>query len=200
MWAITLVLDDFDANRGFIWRRASPVFGTGASACSYFIWQNWLPYRHNPDPEYNPQPWCDPENPNNCVPDQWIHSLRGDWNTKYWDKTANQAYHFWFYVAVTFFDGRLWAVLANNVHDFPYAVTHYDFSGSPEKQAPPPPNVPSQPDRDLAVQGMNLGSKLAADSSYQKLMKIIYGNCDGTMLPIYHGWTDTGDWIRFHLK
>jgi hypothetical protein len=196
LWAMTIVLNDFDSNRGAIWRQApAPWVSTGPARSPYFIRQDWLPYMNNSSPDHNPQPWCDPQNPNNCVSSQWIHSLRGDWSTKYWDKTANQVYHFWFYVAVTFFDGMPFAVLANNNHDPQDRVTTYDFSNSPEGEAPPPYNVPSQPDRDLAIQGMNLGRLL----TFEYNMEAWYG-CDFEKISPAFTSTDIGSWIRSNLK
>jgi RHS repeat-associated protein len=193
LWAMTIVLDDFDANRGPIWQQApAPWVSIGPATSPYFIRMDWLPYQHNP--KYDKQPWCDPTSPNNCFGIKWIHSLRGDWNTKYWDKTANQAYHFWFYVAVTFFDGRGWAELANNIHDGGN-VTTYDFSGSLEGQAPPPPNVSSQPDRNLAFQGMDLGETLRTEYDNQA-----WSDCDWPNTTPSFTSTDLGSWIRSHLK
>lgn len=200
LWAMTIVLNNFDANRGSIWLQvdASPI-SVGSAQSPYFIGENWLPYMHNPDPSHNPRPWCDPQylgDAKHCIPDQWTHSLRGDWSKKYWDKTANQAYHFWFYVAVTFFDGRGLAEFANNYHDNPFSLTNYDFSGSQEGEAPPPYNVPSRPDRDLAFQGMALAEILRSEYDLQEW----YGDCDMTWIIPTLTSTNLGSWIRSHLK
>ena len=187
VWALTIVLDDFDVNRGAIWKQVPAIpsmfGGIGSAGSDFFIGQNWLPYKNN---GMNID-WCDPLNPTNCE-GKWVHSLIGDWNEKYWDKTANQAYHFWFYVAVTVFDGRAWAELANNVHDREDQLTNYDFIYSKPTEPPPLSNVPSHPDRDLAFQGMDLGGELSNDILLQSL------DCS---LPAQ---TDIGSWIRSHLK
>jgi hypothetical protein len=186
VWAMTLVLDDFDANRGPIWPQATGLMGGAGS--NYFVGQDWLSYRNNPD--YDKYPWCDPTNANNCVNSKWTHSLRGDWKKNYWDKTANQAYHFWFYAAVAFFDGTDFALIGNAYHD-KGEVTSYDFIGSQENEAPPPWNVSSQPDKDLAYQGVALGYTLRNEHLLQSL------GC--TTIPGYF-FLDIGNWIRSHLK
>jgi hypothetical protein len=188
VWAMTIVLNDFDANRGEIWPQAMPILMDVADS-PYFVGQDWLPYKNNM--VHDKDPWCDPQDWSNCVHNmKWTHSLRGDWNTKYWDKTANQAYHFWFYAAVTFFDGMDYALIANGYHERG-KVTNYDFVGSLEYEAPPPWNVSSQPDRDLAYQGMALGWNLRNDDILQWL------GC--STIPGY-SFTDIGSWIRSHLK
>jgi RHS repeat-associated protein len=205
VWAMTIVLDDMDKNRGQIWLQAiEPDTGLGSAKSQKWIGQDWLPYKNNltyGTPNIKYPDWCDPKNPKDpktCdYGGRWIHSLRGDWNTKYWDKTANQAYHFWFYTAVTLFDGKGFAMAANFEHDNPlglfgYKITDYDFIGSAEDEPPPPWMVPSWPDWDLAGQGIDLGSKLVTDSSMQQL-----GCLPGI---IQYQYTDIGSWIRVNLK
>jgi hypothetical protein len=104
---------------------------------------------------------------------------------------------------VTFFDGRNWAELANNVHDPEKGPTgwtndKYDYIYSPENQAPPVSGI-SKPDYELAIQGMNLGSQLKKDENFQEYLKAL--SCDlATKLSRYYQWTDPGNWIRNHLK
>jgi RHS repeat-associated protein len=192
MWATTLVINDFDANRGPIWLQ---VWNEASSP--YYIGQDWLPYRHT---NHDKNPWCDPNNPSNCTNDTWVFSLKGDWGTNYWDKTANQAYHFWFYTSVTFFDGWQFAEMANFVHDNPAQWENYDYISSPIYEAPPPSGI-SKPDFLLAIEGEMLGLKLVSDRNFQKQLESVLGNCyDVTKLPIPYLWTNPGMWIRAHLK
>jgi hypothetical protein len=194
VWAMTIVLDDMDANRGPIWPQAIKILMGGTNS-PYFIHQDWLPYMNNSEYDTKLEEgefWCDPQDKSICVDNmKWTHSLRGDWNKKYWDKTANQAYHFWFYVGVAFFDGTDLAEIGNLYHD-KGKVTTYDFNDPlKENEAPPPWNVSSQPDKDLAFQGIVLGWKLRNDHLLQSL------SC--STLPDYF-YTDIGSWIRSHLK
>ena len=191
---MTLVINDFDANRGPIFLQVS-----NEAKSPYYIDQDWLPYQNNP--LYNNYHWCDSQG--HCGGGGqdygvWRHSRRGDWKTDYWDKTANQAYHFWFYAAVTFFDGRGWAVLGNLWHD--HGPWDNNYLTQPENVAPPVSGR-SQQDYFLSFQGMDLGTKLAEDERARKFWEGIYGNCDVTQLPfIHYQWTDPGNWIRTHLK
>jgi hypothetical protein len=178
MWGITLVLNDFDANRGFIWSQVP-----NQANSSYYIHQDLLRYGHNS--LYDDPNWGGGEY------GQWIHSRRGDWNEKYWDKTANQAYHFWFYAAVAFFDGSGWAATGNIVHDSP-PWDNYNYITSPDDEAPPSRGR-SKADYDLGLQGMYLGEDLRMASIIQD----ITGDCD-PFSEIY--LKSPGDWIRSHLK
>jgi hypothetical protein len=45
VWAMTIVLNDFDANRGMI----SGQVLTGGAGSPYYVHQDWLPYRNNPN-------------------------------------------------------------------------------------------------------------------------------------------------------
>lgn len=205
LWAITLVLDDFDANRGMVWGQVEdlhkyvPFIFPGEVLSSYYVGQDWLPYKNNPIYNRVPpnRPWCDPRDPENaekCLKeDTWTHSLRGDWSPKFWDKTANQAYHFWFYVAVTYFDGSSWANLANLVHDGSFQED-YDYVYSPENIAPPPSGR-SKPDYDLALEGMILGSEFVKNDEFNKYID----ECNRFDF-INKNKVDVGNWIRSHLK
>lgn len=146
--------------------------------------QDWLPYRN--DPNHNDLNWGAGER------GIWIHSLRGDWSEKYWDKTANQAYHFWFYVAVTFFDGAGYGIAGNEFHDH-LLVTNYDFINSPEWEVPPHPRQSTNPDRALGYAGMRLGSSLRLASFIQEQ------NCSDELAASLRNF-DLGMWIRSNLK
>lgn len=181
MWAITIVLDDFDANRGFVWSQVR-----NPANSPYYIHQDWLPYRHTS--QYDDPDWGGGEY------GIWIHSLRGDWKSDYWDKTANQAYHFWFYVAVAFFDGSGWATSGNLVHDAP-PWDEYDYILSSEDEAPPPRGR-SKPDYYLGLQGIYLGEKLRMESIIQDVI----GDCDNSEIYNSAYFTMPGDWMRSRLK
>jgi RHS repeat-associated protein len=185
MWGITLVLNDFDANKGLV----SLQVLQGEARSPYYIHNDWLPYRNNP--LYDDPNWGGGEY------GIWIHSLRGDWKAEYWDKTANQAYHFWFYAAVAFFDGRGLAEIGNLIHDNPGQWEDYDYLSSPENEAPPSSGI-SKPDYDLAFQGMDLGDQLRYD--YNLMEEFNFWGCDAKKVHPEWKWTEPGNWIRDHLK
>jgi hypothetical protein len=182
MWGMTRALNGFDVNEESVWRQAK----YGETVQVNFIGQNWLPYRNKPD--YNNPNWDGTT---------WIHSLRGEWKKEYWDKTANQAYHFWFYASSTFFDvgGVFWANLGNFIHDVPFKHMAYDYVGSPENEAPPMldgQQVPSQPDYLLAWAGINYGSQLL--KNYE--LTLLINPCKNNHVP---SGINPGDWIRQNL-
>jgi RHS repeat-associated protein len=182
MWALTLVINGFDPNAGAVWAQV------GSRSSPYFIRQDWLPYKHNP--QYDDPNWGGGEG-------VWIHSLRGDWNEAYWDKTANQAFHFWFYAAVAFFDGSAWGGLGNVVHDPPINRPAYDYIHSPEDESPPPSGN-SKPDYDLGVKGIELGSKMRKE--YLDFY-LSFGDCPWFPIPALPPLSfDPGNWIRTNLK
>jgi hypothetical protein len=187
VWAMTIVLNDFDANRGLVWKQATGYMGGAKNG--NFIGQDWLAYSNNI--EFNKE-WCYPPGSNDCYPDEWVHSRRGDWKVKYWDKTANQAFHFWFYAAVSFFDGAGYATAGNEFHDR-LPVTNYDFINSPEWEVPPHPRQSTNPDRALGYAGMRLGSNLRLSSFIQEQ------TCSDELAISLRNF-DLGTWIRSYLK
>jgi RHS repeat-associated protein len=187
IWAMTIVLNDFDANRGMI---AGQILFTGGAKSSYYIHQDWLPYRNNPI--HDNSTWGGGEY------GKWIHSLRGDWSEKYWDKTANQAYHFWGLLAITYFDGGYTGDLANWDHDGEHLLgqqqENYDFSHSDPNVAPPPSGI-SKPDYDLSVQAIRLGDRLRLEAYFRDY---VFHGCEAQWK--FVGYTDIGQWIRANLK
>jgi RHS repeat-associated protein len=187
MWALTITLDGFDANQGSVWNQAF----TGGSS-PFWLGFDWLPYDHNPD--YDVQNW-DGNRP-------WIHSRRGDWRTEYWDKTANQAYHFWYFTAVTFFDGRGFANAANVGHEVLQNPTTLwqDISQLKDWEAPAVAGKTKE-DWTLSFAGMSLGERLKADQLvyFYTHSGII---CDPEHYPnlFSHLYTKPGTWIRSNLK
>ena len=91
-----------------------------------------------------------------------------------------------------------WAETANFVHDNPALWEHYDYISSPPYDAPPPSGI-SQPDFNLAIQGMDLGELLASDSDFQESLALHH--CDINQWPFnLYQMTDPANWIRTHLK
>jgi len=187
IWAMTIVLNDFDTNRGPVWKQATGSMGGAENG--NFIGQDWLAYSNNI--EFNKE-WCYPPDSNDCYHSEWVHSLRGDWKTTYWDKTANQAYHFWFYAAVTFFDGAGYAIAGNEFHDH-VPVTKYDFINSPEWEAPPHPRQSTVPDRALGYAAIRLGSRLRFASFIQEQ------KCSDVLSASLMNF-DVGMWIKSNLR
>ncbi|MBN1371298.1 MAG: RHS repeat-associated core domain-containing protein, partial [Anaerolineaceae bacterium] len=188
MWGVTQVISGFDPNNPLdpIWNQARRNAPHGPS----FIGEDWLPYQNKPD--YNDTNW-------GGTGLTWVHSRIGDWREEYWDKTANQAYHFWFYASSTFFDvgGLFWANLGNFIHDVPFKHMAYDYVHSPENEAPPMldgQQAPSQPDYLLAWAGINYGSKLLKDYEWSLILDPCKNNHN---LP---STINPGDWIRQNLK
>lgn len=102
MWGMTHVILGYDVHMNHtvaIGVGADDIYG-GLEKSQFFIGQNWLPYKHD-----------------SSKGDR--HSKRGDWNPDYWDQTPNQAYHFWYTFASTFYNGMLLVYTANIIHD-PY--------------------------------------------------------------------------------
>jgi RHS repeat-associated protein len=177
MWALTHVINGMDANEGTIFSQV----GSGGKS-TYFIHQDWLPYKHNP--QYDDPNWGGGER------GIWIHSLRGDWNEAYWDKTANQAYHFWFYAAVAFFDGPFWAVLGNLIHDPP----PWDVIDFTNEFLPPPKSGKTEPDYRLGISGKDFGSRIRGE-----FMAYYYqSRCPSGHWPSIS--FDPGNWIRANLR
>ena len=183
MWALTLTLDGMDANAGVVWAQA------GVPHRTYWLNSNWLPYKNNQ--EYNNYDWDD-NGVRGGKGDTWIHSQRGDWNVKYWDKTANQAFHFWYFVAVTFFDRGDWATTANIVHE----SGRWENLSLLEDDDAPSKRGKTKEDWDLSNAGMILGERLYGDYSIS-----ILDECYSHMFDYYiHTNTKPGAWIRANLK
>ena len=185
MWALTIIIDGFDASRDEkIWYQG----WKGINNEKYWLGYNWLAYQNNPS--YNVYNW-------EGTGETWVHSRRGDWRKEYWDKTANQAYHFWFPVAVTFYDNVGWAHIANIVHDSPFYWVDVDVLK--DKEAPPYSGYTKQ-DWNLSLAGMRLGQKIYSD--YRFIEKVL-GYCPSNEMvyTIYYSHsTRIGSWIRANLK
>ena len=193
IWGMTYVINGFDINSRLLYKQVKAP----PANKSYFIGQDWLPYKNRP--EYNDTNW---DNRNRG--DTWIHSLRGDWKQSYWDKTANQGYHFWFYVALSYMDGSGVAHSANVYHEFlenfdnpDERMKSFDYINSPEDEAPPR-NGKSWPDFWLGIKGIDLGVNLREISEINNI--IYHIDCEQSLPTYQYINKRPGDWIRSNLK
>ena len=187
MLALTITLDGFDPKKGNVWSQAF-----SAPSSTYWVGYDWLPFENNPG--YNLQNW-DGKRP-------WIHSRKGDWRTEYWDKTANQAFHFWYFAAVTFFDGRGFANAANVGHEvIQHPTTLWQDISELEDWEAPSAVGKTREDWNLSFAGMNLGERLKTD---QLIYLYTHSGfiCDPEHYPnlFNHPYTKPGTWIRSNLK
>jgi len=180
LWAVTLTIDGMDANKGAVWPQASVPYP------EYWLNFDWLPYENNP--AYDKPNW-DGAKP-------WIHSRRGDRRTMYLDKTANQAFHFWYFVGVTFFDNAAMAKLANFVHE---SGQFEDISLLGDSEAPSPSGK-TQQDWNLSYAGIDLGEKLLTDYHFNNYIKSSYCHSETYPNVFSHIYTNPGAWIRVNLK
>jgi hypothetical protein len=103
MWGLTNVLLGVDPNKTAPWKLGlKDMYNIHPRSNPYFIGEDWLIYNHDPDKGER-------------------HSERGDWKEKYWDGTPNQAFHFWYFAAVEYYDNFSYAISANLAHD-PYML------------------------------------------------------------------------------
>lgn len=116
MWGLTNVLVGVDPN-DYISKALAVVYPDlpinalpWAAKTEAFVGQDWLPYKHNQCSDF--------EYPGGGL---GVCSLEGDWKGEYFDGTANQAYHFWYYAASAFYDGLPLPFIANAFHD-PYPL------------------------------------------------------------------------------
>jgi len=191
MWSLTAVIDGYDGNNIIpVWLQGANSKYNPGTTTSYFIGEDWLPYRGNP--EKDDDNW---ENTGS----RWRYSERGDWRQDLWDQTANQAFHFWFSTAVTYFNGDIFAYAGNLRHEVwspnDYFGNMHDYSKNPPDQYDPPPwHGQSKPDYDLALVGIALGNEIKHRENNARLYE--KATCR-EYLP-RESWV--GDWIRYHLK
>jgi RHS repeat-associated protein len=179
MWALTITIDGMDANKGMVWPQAN-----GQKDKNYWLQYDWLPYQNNPD--FDKASW-DKGRP-------WIHSRRGDWRVDYWDKTANQAYHFWYFAAVSYFDGAEFARLANFVHE---GYPREDITKLKDWEAPSSAGNTDQ-DWNLSGAGEALGDRLVTDRNMRNIRTYCYPGDPILQMP--YSYTNLGAWIRANLK
>ncbi|MEK6754217.1 MAG: RHS repeat-associated core domain-containing protein [Chloroflexota bacterium] len=182
-WALTLTINGMDANRGWVWRQTNvPYRGN-------WLDYDWLPYKNNST--YNVQNWLDRGTR------EWIHSRRGDWRIEYWDKTANQAFHFMYFTAVTFFDGRGWAELANLVHE----QNRKEIVFFPE-WIPSPQSGSTEQDNNLSFAAFDFGDVLLRnDDIYRTYYDALCATDTNLSLLFNHvAYIKPSAWIRANLK
>ncbi len=119
----------------------------------------------------------------------------GGWADKYNDSkfvhggTNNQMYHFWFYVATSYFDGKLIAHIGNRVHEATIPDWVPIIGGSNQQGV-------SKQDFDLSLVAVDLGQRLQPPGS------LSIGSFE---LPVaWNNWRNLqprqiGNWIRFNL-
>jgi hypothetical protein len=186
MWALTLTISGMDSERGPITLQWTSPY------TDYWLGYDWLPYKHNP--------YYDKKNWNGSG--TWIHSRRGDWDVKYWDKTANQAYHFWYFAATTFFNTDKDAIYANWSHESGF------YTGGIEKiqffpeWVAPPPSGNTQQDWDLSYAGMDFGNVLLADYDIYNTYfgGVCSSNTNLNQLFNHIAYVRPSAWIRSKLK
>jgi len=183
LWAMTLIINGFDAN-SFVPISYQAYIG-GSNYPSQFFGFDWLPYNDAA---------CDDVESYYESGVAWICSERGDWKVEYWDKTANQAYHGWFFSAATFFDGRGVATIANLWHE----VAEGPFEPIPVN-GPPPVSGITVEDYALSLKMMELGSTLYFRQRY---FDQLLGTCPppNSVLTSNLKNLSIGSWIRSNLK
>jgi hypothetical protein len=175
MWALTFVINGIDANQPkttsgqYALNAPFPIRIETPQENSDAFWAKFdlLPYKNT---RYLTYPGVG----------EW--SERGDWHPEYWDRTANQTYHFWFYVSASFFEGMPMAMLGNSIHDHePYDDIIHN----------PPTHVGNtKQDWDLGFAGAQLGNALGQNYFSQ-------GDCSN-FVTISN--VRIGSWIRTNLK
>jgi len=178
MWGLTRIIDGMDPNRKM------PVWYQGWKQITLmnneWVGQDWLPY-NNPTLEE--------------IKDEggrtWLYSERGDWRKEYWDKTPNQAYHFWFYVSIEYFDefGRVFAEFANFYHDPWFEWKDIDFD---DPRTPPPAEGKTKQDYELSLKGIELGHILRWEDALKRQMD----PCDA----LEYDFFDPKAWILSNLR
>nr|WP_290668310.1 hypothetical protein [Ardenticatena sp.] len=186
MWGVTNVLLGVDPNKDAVWQVGLGKIDQDANP--YYVKQDWLPYRQDPTKGDR-------------------HSERGDWKSIYWDETPNQAYHFWYYVAVRYYHGPIMGTLlahaGNIVHDpfwlepiFGQDLHKLRESGIPIlSQWPDYAKETSLEDFLLALAGIKFGEMMW----YMKISPLPRGVniCGGLRIQFFPA---PGEWIRAHLK
>jgi hypothetical protein len=127
--------------------------------------------------------------------DNYPHPTRGDWRKAYWDKTDNQAYHFWGFVAITFHDGLIAGHYGNHVHDTKDEWTPIDF----REEVETPSWIKTEQDWNLTQKAIELGFKLRQD---ENLIRMVVGCDEDWPLQTVGDYklTNPGNWIRINLK
>jgi hypothetical protein len=181
MWAATMVINGFDSSIKPISFQAQYHLLFGAT---YHIGQDWLPYKDSS---------CNDVKNYDGQGNTWVCSERGDWKVEYWDKTANQAYHGWFFAAVTFFEGQYFGYLGDRVHEgHPYDSILVD--------GPPPASGNTMEDHALSMKMIQLGHMLEPNAASKAFF---FQGCPSEIKSILFPGVQSvsiGNWIRVNLK
>ncbi|NLW71953.1 MAG: RHS repeat-associated core domain-containing protein [Chloroflexi bacterium] len=179
MWGLTRVINGMDPNRKMpIWYQGWQQITISSND---WVGQDWLPFNNPSLEKIKDKQGLD-----------WIYSERGDWRKEYWDKTPNQAYHFWFYAAIAYFDefGRGFSEFANINHDPWFQWEEIDFD---DPRTPPPARGASKQDYDLSLKGIELGHILRWEDALKRQMD----PCDALE---YVNFFDPEAWILSNLR
>jgi RHS repeat-associated protein len=180
MWAATLVINGFDSSFSPI---SSQALNQQTPGFSYHIGQDWLPYK-----DYS----CNDIKDYYAPGVTWVCTERGDWKVEYWDKTANQAYHGWFFAAVSFFEGRSIGLLADLVHE----GTQYDLPAN----GLPPVSGNTMEDHALSMKMIQLGYMLDPNAATKAFF---FQDCPPDLKSIIFPKIQSisiGNWIRANLQ
>ncbi|NLW71951.1 MAG: hypothetical protein GXY37_03540 [Chloroflexi bacterium] len=175
---------DFRETEGVMWGLTNLLLGMDPNTQSIRIWmlgvpgeelRNTLHINPGANPYYVDQDWL-PYGMKGKSP----VSNQGDWNPEYFDSTSNQAFHFWYYVAMQYYATtdieRGLPTAINNLHD-PYQLE--DCFGPDLSNLAKIPvsgkifewisenitNDTSRQDSNLSINGMALGSELRSSEN-----------------------------------
>jgi len=141
---------EYDPEQGLVF-----FLGSGDNSSNYFVGQGKFDQPGNYDEfthRCSREGFCD-----------W------GWQRRYRDDTGNQAYHFWFFVAVAYFDSMPTAKFGNLFHEATELLAKW---ADPEA-----PVGPSWEDYNLSLQGAYLGHQLANWTGYLTLVESMNSPC-----------------------
>ena len=168
MWGLTNVLIGVDPNKVDVWKLGlKDDYKIYPKSNPYYIGEDWLKYKFDQSKGDR-------------------YSEKGDWLDEYWDGTPNQAFHFWYYAAVEYYDNFAYAMAANTVHD-PYLLE--SLCGDDLEKL-----------RELL--GDNITNRFNETSKEDYLLGLA-GIEFGALMWKNHGryaYFDPGGWIRTHLS
>lgn len=100
--------------RGFMWGMTILLLGIDPNTTEHDIWTLGMAEDYRPDNSpysvgLNWLPYL--------KPDTSLESEIGDWDPDIFDGSSNQAFHFWYFAAVTYYDAGIMAFIGNQGHD-----------------------------------------------------------------------------------
>ena len=201
---------------GYMWGMTNVLLGVDPSAIAIEKVGFFSPAKYPEANPYNNPYWVgydflDAPTNSPSLGDNWGNS--GDWNPDFYDGTAGQARHFWFYAALAYYGDFIEASVGNFFHDPPAGVKN---TVDQMAQLPTPNSKPlfgerlettgslwfwqsigrfwsansggaSQPDYNLGISGSSLGASLS------KSIACVHGIC-------VKNETNPSEWIRNNLK